>query len=448
MQDDFSVSVGQFHYETDGFRDNNDFEHNVFDIFAQTALSPSVNLQAELLSRRSQEGDLRFNFSPNSYAPDATRDLDQDTVRLGGRVSPSPYSDVLGSFILTEREENVPYTALGNRGMQGEIEYLQRSPTIKTVAGLGAYRIDQQLQIAFPFDLPFENPIPHSEITQHTAFGYAYFELPKRLLWTLGIAIDDYAAQDLHQLTISPKLGLQWDVNDDLRLRLAAFRATRPALVANRTIYPTQVAGFHELQDDPDGTVAWSFGAALDAKITDTLFAGLEISGRRLREPVFLLDDGGYVVEDRNERLFRSYLNWAPFVEWAVAAGVEFDTYDSGPSSVVDLPTDLKTLSLPLSVRWFSPVGLFAGLTTTFVHQAVDREGAFAEEGRDSFILMDVAVGYRFPKRRGLITLEAKNLLDSGFRYQDDSFREFTNEPSVGPYIPERSSIGRLTVNF
>jgi outer membrane receptor protein involved in Fe transport len=296
--------------------------------------------------------------------------------------------------------------------------------------------------------VPFENPIPHSEITQHTAFGYAYFELPKRLLWTLGLAIDDYAAQDLHQLTISPKLGLQWDLHDHLRLRLAAFRETRPALVANRTIRPTQVAGFNELQDDPDGTVGWSFGAALDAKITDTLFAGLEISGRRLREPVFLLGDGRYSLEDRNERLLRSYLDWTPFSEWAVAAEVEFDTYDSRPSAVVDLPTEVETLSVPLSVRWFSPVGLFAGLTTTFVHQTVDRQGGFAEEGRDNFALIDVAAGYRFPNRRGLVSLEVRNLLDSDFRYQDDSFREFTNEPSVGPYIPERSLIGRLTVNF
>ena len=159
VHDRVSLSVGQFHYETDGFRDNNDYEHNIYDMFAQVALSSSVNIQAELLSRRSQEGDLRFNFAPNSFAPYATRDLDQDTARLGLRVSLSPHSDVLGSFIFTEREENVPDMAFSNRGMQGEVEYLQRARGVNMVAGLGAYRIDQRLELAFPF----ENPFPRSQ---------------------------------------------------------------------------------------------------------------------------------------------------------------------------------------------------------------------------------------------------------------------------------------------
>ena len=43
----FSASVGQFWYETDGFRDNNDYEHAIYDAFAQAALTPWLNVQAE-----------------------------------------------------------------------------------------------------------------------------------------------------------------------------------------------------------------------------------------------------------------------------------------------------------------------------------------------------------------------------------------------------------------
>ena len=69
-------------------------------------------------------------------------------------------------------------------------------------------------------------------------------------------------------------------------------------------------------------------------------------------------------------------------------------------------------------------------------------------EGDDNFVLLDAAVGYRLPKRFGIITLSASNILDESFKYQDDSFREFQDAPSVGPYIPERTIIGQITLNW
>jgi hypothetical protein len=46
------------------------------------------------------------------------------------------------------------------------------------------------------------------------------------------------------------------------------------------------------------------------------------------------------------------------------------------------------------------------------------------------------------------VSLEVRNLFDNGFHYQDDSFREFRDEPSIGPYIPERQIRFRVTLNF
>ena len=47
-------------------------------------------------------------------------------------------------------------------------------------------------------------------------------------------------------------------------------------------------------------------------------------------------------------------------------------------------------------------------------------------------------MGYRFPKRLGIASLGVSNLLDEHFQYQDDSFREFGDRPSIGPYLPDR----------
>ena len=40
----------------------------------------------------------------------------------------------------------------------------------------------------------------------------------------------------------------------DLRLRFAWFETVKPALIANQTLEPTQVAGFNQLFDDTNGT--------------------------------------------------------------------------------------------------------------------------------------------------------------------------------------------------
>jgi outer membrane receptor protein involved in Fe transport len=60
----------------------------------------------------------------------------------------------------------------------------------------------------------------------------------------------------------------------------------------------------------------------------------------------------------------------------------------------------------------------------------------------------DASIGYRFPKRRGIASLTVQNLTDRDFEYQDDSYREFQDDPSTGPYIPERVIMARFTLSF
>jgi outer membrane receptor protein involved in Fe transport len=95
---------------------------------------------------------------------------------------------------------------------------------------------------------------------------------------------------------------------------------------------------------------------------------------------------------------------------------------------------------------------LFAGLGGTFVHQNVKRPASatfpYSADGNDSFFLVDTAVGVALPKRLGVVSFEVRNLLDKDFKYQDDSYREFPNDPSSGPYFPDRTFIGRIILNF
>ena len=63
-----SISAGQFFSSTDGFRRNADSETTLYNLFAQAAVNPILNLQAEVRQRSNEQGDLLSNFSTEHYS--------------------------------------------------------------------------------------------------------------------------------------------------------------------------------------------------------------------------------------------------------------------------------------------------------------------------------------------------------------------------------------------
>ena len=114
----------------------------------------------------------------------------------------------------------------------------------------------------------------------------------------------------------------------------------------------------------------------------------------------------------------------------------------------------MKTLSLPIGLTYFDPSGFFSGTTATFVDQKVQRSptviapNATRTDGTDRFVVVDAVAGYRLGKRLGVVSLVVKNLFDQKFKYQDDSYREFRDEPSTGPYFPRRMVMVRFGLSF
>src|SRR5205823_4505647 len=136
----------------------------------------------------------------------------------------------------------------------------------------------------------------------------------------------------------------------------------------------------------------------------------------------------------------------------AVSAEAEFERFERSPSdlSVAEggAPTDVETIAVPLVVRYFSPSGFFAAVGGTFVRQDVELAptSAFARDS-DEFFLVDASIGYRLPKRRGLISLEAKNLFDDDFLYQDPSIQS-ARAAQYPRFVPDRTVFLRATFAF
>ncbi len=448
-----SYSLGAVHTETDGFRENNDLLQTAYNAFLQLEVTPKLNLQGEFRQRDSQHGDLSLNFDPEAFFADDRRKLTQTTARAGVRFSPAPHSNLILSLIHNESDDKNNFILFNRefeflseaRGYQIQAQYLFHSEHYNLVAGTSFYRIDIDEDLA-----SFKSSFTED---QDTAYLYGNVHWPSDFTWTIGLGYDRYEERQSKLVDqLSPKLGVQWQPTENLRLRAAAIRTAKPALVANQTIEPTQVAGFNQFFDDANGTRADRYGLGLDARLLDSLYAGAEASRRKLQTPFFIPPLREFEFQDWREALVRAYLYWMPHDDWAVSSEFRFDGFKLATTETVfplppNIPTRVETLSIPVVARYFNENGLFATLGTRYVHQTVDLSPAstFQQNG-DDFFLLDASVGYRFPKRWGVLSLEGRNLLDKRFLFQDDSFRSSVTR--MPPIVPARTLLARLTVNW
>ena len=100
IHDTVSYSFGQFHYETDGFREKADVQHDIYNAFTQLALTDKINVQFEYRHRETDQGDIRLDLDPENFLPTEKRGLQQDTGRAGLHISASPSSDFIASLNL------------------------------------------------------------------------------------------------------------------------------------------------------------------------------------------------------------------------------------------------------------------------------------------------------------------------------------------------------------
>ena len=211
---------------------------------------------------------------------------------------------------------------------------------------------------------------------------------------------------------------------------------------------------FNQFFDDVNATHTRLAGIAYDFKINKAVSTGIEITTREMEIPFLFTDinagnQQSTEFEEQKEQFGRFYLYWTPSNSIAVSAELVADIFESGPDADVNTPVEAKTRSLPISVNYFSPARWYAGITATFVEQEILRNALSSQAGgKSDFNLLDFSLGYRLPKRLGAISLGIYNATDEQFMYQDDSYREFRDEPAIGPYFPERTASVQVSLVF
>jgi len=458
LQGRTSYSVGQFHYETNGFRTNGDLRQNIYDGFTQISLTPQLNIQGEVRYTTPNNGDLTLRFDPADFSPTQTNEERDIVYRLGLHYTVAPGSDLLVSLFyasnsFSETDSTVaefpPGTSsrgsFGEDGYNGEAQYLFTANRFNLITGAGhfegTYSENGEITLA-GITYPFID-----QVKEHNTdvYLYSYIRLPMNSTLTLGGSGDFFHGFSDDKNQWNPKAGLTVSLTPSTTLRFAVFRVLKRPFIENQTLEPTQVAGFQQFYDDLDGTSSWREGVALDQKINKDLFGGVEYSYRRLDLPTTSLYTGAVTTVTEHQQLGTAYLYWTPVTWLSANASYQFERFDTGDLSYSPLVSNVTTNRVPIGLEFFHPSGVFAKFKATYVSQWGDfyqvASSGFAH-GNSEFWVLDASIGYRLPKRLGIVSINGNNLLNRTFKYQENAL------VAMPAFQPARVIYGKLTLLY
>ena len=462
LHDQVSYSFGGYRFASDGFRKNNDRDERITNAFVQFRPAVDTSLQFELRSTHGNHGDLALSFDPDLYIPSFRgRDV-SDSLRFGARHNLNARDTLLGSITHTSgaSDANVgdTFTASVHGNTTGlDLQLLHDAGKFRLQTGLAHASGQEFVEASFaPPGIPPMVSRSADDPTQTDMYGYALIDPSRAVTITAGGAWSRIKGQVLTEHAFNPKFGIAWHPTAHTTVRAAAFRSLFSSLTTSRLnpqprLEPVQIAGFSQLLFGGAADRSTVQGLAVDHALSERLFVGWEASHRETKRAVAdPLAPPGLQIQTitLGERVQRGYLYWTPSDRLGFSATLEHGHYISPPINGTPLfnYSDLTIERLPIELRYFAPTGLVLGFRTSHIRDrgtflANTLMGNVLVPGGDRFWLVDAFVGYRLPNRRGLLSLNADNLLDRRFRFQDV-------DPEDSSLIPERLISFRFTLSF
>ncbi len=441
IKDNFSFSLGQSHFQSEGFRNNNDTRNDAYNIYLQNKLIDDTHIVAEYRYLKAEQGDLQQRFN-GDFASDLRKNLQAHLGRFGFHHTWSQQHALSGSFVYVDSnsavqrilESNSIDTKINNQDFNIELQDSFKKKDFSLISGFGYYNRDQNRRVT---GLVRESSL-HQKESNYNGYLYSQFNLGKKFDLTIGLSADasDIDGTDANtHIHLNPKFGLTWKPTLDTTARLAAFRTSKRKLATNQTLEPTQIAGFNQFFDDIEDAVSWRYGIGIDHRLFSNLFAGIELSTRDLDNPKAV---------SWREDVGRSYLYWAPHPWWSLSTDYFYEYLDH-KGSFAEAFNFTRTHRIQLGLTFVHPSGFTARLSPSFVYQKGEffnfSTSSEARPGNDQFIVVGIMTGYRLPKRYGFLSIRIENLFDEHFNFQETDQKQPLFEK-------ERRIIGGLTLNF
>ena len=108
----------------------------------------------------------------------------------------------------------------------------------------------------------------------------------------------------------------------------------------------------------------------------------------------------------------------------------------------------MRTEHLPITISYFDPDGWYLRLGGRYVHQNIEEFTGANETVKDNedFVLADAMIGYRLPRRYGILTLSLTNIFDKSFSYYNLVLPNGIESEQL--FLPERQILLKMTVAF
>jgi tetratricopeptide (TPR) repeat protein len=480
LYDRVAFSLGQFHYQTDGWRLNNEQKQDIYNAFLQVALTPASAIQFEYRHQDKESGDLDLTYEPDDVDPYENNRLSQRISRVGLHHELATGGHLIASAIIKEVLEikerlNVPiyqtaeetgifpamvdHTYRNTKDSKSQLFEIQiNQPLIQhtVIAGAGHFS-DNRAKVINEFNIvnwltpdgivtiPAEQiPIIESIDPEYrNLYLYTQLDLPAQFNLTLGASYEEFESSYTNSDQFGPKFGLAWNLSNSLSVRTAYMESLVRPLSLDQTIEPTQVAGFNQLFFVGQGAELEQYGLGIDAKLTPTVAIGAEYRHEDLNVPWLILvtDIRDFVVRRDviEHELTHAYLHWTPTDRLGIRVAFENDNFTGTLS-----PQVLKAKRIPIGINYYWPSGFFLKTEGIYIDQKITRNGN--QHDRSDFWNFDVVTGFRFPKRYGKVELIIKNLLDEKFDYYDAGYSE--DQMPNPQYWPERQLFLRFSLNF
>jgi tetratricopeptide (TPR) repeat protein len=267
-----------------------------------------------------------------------------------------------------------------------------------------------------------------------------FWRLRSDLQVELGL-FKDYAknarfgfATPVYNNSWNPRVGLNYQVNSQHTLRLALQKHVNTHYLTSPSLAPPDVAGFPWQINVDEGGLVREAGTAWEAQWNAKTFSVLRLDAHRISVPLYEVNSD--LVEQRVQWLWKRYmaswtLNRILGRYWGLSFGGAAKKIDPNFTG----SHDFKEYSGFSQLVFWHPSGVRALVRPILVKQDL------TDRGDNLFGLLDAMLGYEFPGKRGLVSLEATNILNRHFYFQ----REFVTLDAV---FPARRIMFKLALYF
>ena len=470
-----AVSLGQYHFESDGWRENSDQEQDVYSGFAQWQVTSNISMQAEYRKLSWDFGDLAPELV--TFAGEVQGEqLDRETQRFGLIYRSSSKNTLIlsvanrksedqieSSFGLVQHVEietseldsvelqdlfstedfswisGVSYFDLTEEGLQTDNAISQVNPVVSAVYSREGFTDDDPeivnlySYLTYFFDSTrIEFGLSYAKINRNVSVdveqSFLFVDGDGNVVGSIPQA-SGVAERKMDFSDFSPKVGLIWH-RDRLELKAALFQSVRYLPKLDQSIEPTMFSGFMQLYEENFSSVSENAAIGFDYALGEGSYLGGDYVRRYIEFDEFYVAPQ-IAIEERKIEYYESlaklhyYNTLSPNMSFSLSANWERMDYKElnfafGRVSFID------RYSVPFTLDLFSDEQVSFRLEQVY-HKQRYKENDSSPFTEDNTWVTNLSVKRRLGESRGSVSVGVQNLLDeeSEFVNYDASTLQF-----------------------